>query len=124
MIRWLTRQTRSALALALLAASVSVQAHDQVPQPPAVDLPGLALMGTIPLYWGEADEFTDLLNGGGEGHWARPQLEAHYRLQPLDSLSADTLAPFTRLLMAQPRTLSPAENVALDGWVRGGGRLL
>jgi hypothetical protein len=26
--------------------------------------------------------------------------------------------------MAQPRALSPQENVALDGWVRGGGRLL
>lgn len=124
MIRWLTRQTRPALALALLAASVAVQAQEQVPRSPTADLPALALMGTIPVYWGEADEFADLLNGGGEGHWARPQLEAHYRLQPLDSLSADALVPFTRLLMAQPRTLSPAENVALDGWVRGGGRLL
>jgi hypothetical protein len=128
MIRWLTRQTRSALALALLAAAVAVQAQEQeqeqVSQPPTADLPALALMGTIPVYWGEADEFADLLNGGGASHWARPQLEAHYRLQPLDSLSADALAPFTRLLMAQPRTLSPAENVALDGWVRGGGRLL
>ena len=27
-------------------------------------------------------------------------------------------------MIAQPRVLSPAENVALDNWVRGGGRLL
>ena len=30
----------------------------------------------------------------------------------------------TKLVIAQPRVLSPAENVALDGWVRRGGHLL
>ena len=36
----------------------------------------------------------------------------------------EALAPLDHLLLAQPRALSPAENVALDEWVRAGGRLL
>ena len=34
------------------------------------------------------------------------------------------LSRISLLVMAQPRALSPQENVALDAWVRGGGRLL
>ena len=35
-----------------------------------------------------------------------------------------TLAGLDYLLLAQPRALSPAENVALDDWLRAGGHLL
>lgn len=60
--------------------------------------------------------------------WPRAVIAAHGRPVPLDSLVDDrgrsTLAGIERLIVAQPRALSPAENVALDGWVRGGGRLL
>ena len=132
MIRWLIRPTRRAAllagALALLPAGLPVMGQGvlarEAPAAQGDARPPLALMGTIPIFWGEAEEFADLLNGGGSPHWARAPLEGHYRLQPLDSLSAATLAPHARLLMAQPRTLSPAENVALDAWVRAGGRLL
>lgn len=86
--------------------------------------PALALMGTIPIYWGEADGLGELLVPGDTGHWARPVLEQRFRLVPLDYLSADALAQHHTLLLAQPRALSPEENVALDGWVRGGGSLL
>ena len=62
-------------------------------------------------------------------------IEARYTLQPLDTLSpvpalspdapdTDPLAGLERLAVIQPRGLSPADNVALDQWVRGGGRLL
>ncbi|MBX9665935.1 hypothetical protein [Novosphingobium sp.] len=49
-------------------------------------------------------------------------LEDGRRIVPLDTL----LAPgaLADLLVAQPRPLEPAENVALDAWVRGGGHLL
>lgn len=49
-------------------------------------------------------------------------LEEGRRIVPLDTLLAP--GPFADLLIAQPRPLEPAENVALDGWVRGGGHLL
>jgi len=95
-------------------------------EPASVPLPKpvLALMGTIPIYWGEADGIADVLGGGGDAHWARPQLEAEFQLQPIDQISLNTLKDIKYLLMAQPRALSADENVALDEWVRAGGRLL
>lgn len=84
----------------------------------------LALMGTLPLYWGEAAGIEELLAGQSQPHWARAQLERSFHLRPLSALTAEALAGVERLLLAQPRGLSAAENVALDAWVRGGGRLL
>jgi hypothetical protein len=86
--------------------------------------PPLGLMGTIPLYWGEAEGLGDIIDGEAEPHWARARLEQYYRLHPLAALTEEALSGLDFLLLAQPRALSPAENVALDTWVRGGGRLL
>lgn len=107
-------------ALAALAALLAVPAAAQEP----AAAPAVGLMGTIPIYWGEAAGIDDLIGGSAETHWARAQIEASYALQPLDYLSAEALAPFDRLLLAQPRALSGEENVALDAWVRDGGQLL
>ncbi len=103
----------------VLAPAAPALADEAAPARPA-----LALMGTIPIYWGEADGLGELLAPGDTGHWARPVLEQRFRLVPLDYLSADALAPHDTLLLAQPRALSAEENVALDDWVRGGGSLL
>ncbi|WP_183030049.1 Gldg family protein [Altericroceibacterium spongiae] len=84
----------------------------------------LAIMGTIPVYWGEVGKFGDLLTGKAEPHWARAVLEERYRLEPLSTLSAENLEGKRILLLAQPRPLAPSENVALDDWVRSGGHLL
>lgn len=141
----------AALALGPVAAFVAAA---QAQEPAGQSLPDLALMGTIPIYWGEAASLAELLapenpeeTGGpgehGEGehgeagygeaghagphplhHWARERLEERFRLIPVDYLSGEVLAGHERLLLAQPRALSPEENVALDRWVRQGGRLL
>lgn len=81
-------------------------------------------MGTIPIYWGESGNVSELLGGNGQTHWARDELEKSYRVRPLDTLTPEALAGLKFLLLAQPRALSAAENVALDNWVRGGGHLL
>jgi hypothetical protein len=111
------------VALLGLAAALSVLAAPGNAQEPA-PRPELGLMGTIPIFWGETGELSELISGGGEVHWARARLEAAYTLRPLDSLSGESLEGLEFLLLAQPRPLSPAENVALDAWVRAGGRLL
>jgi|GEM_PF-388930 len=49
-------------------------------------------------------------------------LETHFRLRPLDALDGDALTDIGTLLLAQPRALAPEELVALDAWVRAGGR--
>jgi hypothetical protein len=49
-------------------------------------------------------------------------LEARFRLRPLDALDESGLSGLDALLLAHPRALAPAELVAIDAWVRRGGR--
>ena len=113
---------RAALALALACAGAPAVGEGK---PQAEEArPELALMGTIPIYWGEAGDFSEMLDSASHAHWARAVLERQYRLVPMDWLGAENLAESRFLLMAQPRALSAEENVALDNWVRAGGRLL
>jgi hypothetical protein len=118
------RSSLSTFAAGLLCLATACHADETAPVENANALPELGLMGTIPIYWGETGDFGELLEDKDNGHWARAQLEAEYTLRPLDTLDAESLAGLDRLLLAQPRALSAAENVALDAWVRGGGQLL
>jgi hypothetical protein len=118
------RPLRSSLSAVLAAGLLSLATACHADEPAPADLPELGLMGTIPIYWGEAGDFGEVLAGGESAHWARARLEADYRLSPLDTLDEASLAGIDFLMLAQPRALSPAENVALDAWVRGGGKLL
>lgn len=80
------------------------------------------LFTTLPILWSESADIGGLVRGEGATHWARDTLATQGRITPLDSLGA--IAGDAPLLMAQPRPLSPEENVALDRWVRHGGRVL
>ena len=87
----------------------------------------LALMTSLPIYWGEGADFGTLVSGNDELPWVRVVLEKKYELQPLDTLTFEgdiDLGRFDRMIIAQPRAISPQDNVALDDWVNGGGRLL
>lgn len=101
------------LAVAALAACSKPSPR---PEPP------LGLFTSLPILWSEADGVAGQLAAPAPPHWARAVLEEGRRPVPLDTL----LAPeaLGDLVMAQPRPLEPAENVALDNWVRGGGHLL
>ncbi len=85
----------------------------------------LALFTSLPIYWPEAPDPAALLEGSATKHWTRPALERQWALRPLDTLIGDGgLDSHRNLLMAQPRPLTPEENVALDNWLSAGGRLL
>ncbi|WP_324828202.1 DUF4350 domain-containing protein [Qipengyuania zhejiangensis] len=84
----------------------------------------VGLFTTLPIYWGEDSSVTAIIDGGGEKDWVRTVLEQRFRIAPLDALEPDTLQGVEKLILAQPRPLAPSENVALDDWVRGGGRVL
>ena len=116
------RSLETALAALCLLFAVGVAEASEAP--PRDQLPALALMGSVPIYWGEPGQLGDLLGDANPPHWARAVLERRWRLVPLDYLDEAALEAQERLLMAQPRGLSPEENVALDAWVRGGGHLL
>lgn len=97
--------------------------------PPAEERTQLGLMTSLPLYWPLGADMAALIDGDSEPPWQRGLLEARYDLQLLDTLSApegadDPLGELSQLAVIQPRGLSPQDNVALDDWVRDGGKLL
>lgn len=132
------------LTLALALAGAAGCKPASAPPPPAAEasaspdaqpVEALGLMSSLPLYWPLGTGIEALAAGNAAVPWQRAALDRGYRLEPLDTLSpipglrpgapeVDPLAGLTRLAVIQPRGLSPLDNVALDEWVRGGGRLL
>ena len=98
-------------ALALLAAAVSCR-EGAAP----ADRPELHLLTSLPLLFGEQFSLD------GERPAVTQWLEQRYRLTAIDLPSQ--LPPGATLLMIQPRALPAEELVALDDWVRRGGRVL
>lgn len=83
----------------------------------------VGLFTSLPILWGEYGDLSELLTPKGEAHWAVGVLARRGALRPLDRLAP--LPPgLGVVVMAQPRPLAPDENVALDQWVRAGGRVL
>ena len=84
----------------------------------------LGLFTSLPLMWGEHGDIAAMLSESEKKDWVRDTLEQRFALTALDTLDSASLAGLDRLALIQPRPLAPQENVALDNWVRGGGRLL
>lgn len=120
-------RAKPGIALALLA-SLGAVACQAAPEPPGparqAERPRLGVMTTLPLIWGEAEDIGELLRAQAGAQWVREELERRFVLAPLDVLESAPLARLDNLVLAQPRALSPAENVVLDRWVRAGGKLL
>ena len=102
------------LALLLVACSPVVS---HAPRQP------LAVMSALPLFWGEGGP-TVVLQRGDQRAAITRQLAQSWDLRPIDRLDLGVLQHMRALLLAQPRGLSPDELVALDAWVRGGGRAI
>lgn len=125
----------AALLLAGLAGCEAAPANPSAPAPDAIPPVKLGLMTSLPLYWPLGTGIDALASGTAAVPWQRAALERAYLLEPLDTLSpipgltrdapeTDPLAGLDFLAVVQPRGLAPADNVALDRWVRGGGQLL
>lgn len=109
-----------------LGACARAEPSGQANPPPSA----IGLFTSLPILWAETDDLRGHLRGDVPPHWVLTALRRHGEVRPLDSMIADAgqgaapLTGFGLLVMAQPRALAPQENVALDAWVRGGGRLL
>ncbi len=82
------------------------------------------LFTSLPILWNESADLADMLKPQQAEHWAKPLIAGGGAVIPLDTLSAASLKGLKYLVLAQPRALSPDENVAIDTWVRNGGKLL
>jgi hypothetical protein len=87
------------------------------PRPPA-QRPPLLLLTSLPLVFGE--EFS--LESGGSP--ALKALETRYRIVPISVTSPAELSKGRLFLMAHPLAQPAEDLVALDQWVRRGGRVL
>lgn len=105
------------LAVLLAACSTGKVSEEAAPK----HLVGL--FSTLPIYWGEGD-MAEILDGSNSRDWVRDIIEQRFDIEPLDTVEPDAIDGLDRIIMAQPRPLAPSENVALDNWVRAGGRLL
>ena len=102
---------------AAVALAVSDRSAQPLPPSPLAKRPTLLLLTSLPLVFGE--QFS--LEGGSP---ALKALESRYRVVPISVTDERDLSKGRLLLMAHPLA-QPAENlVALDGWVRRGGRVL
>lgn len=91
-----------------------------LPIAPAGDFPALAVITGLPLFWDEAGK-------GMEGPRDAPiitVLRTRFTVHPVDDPRALAASGARRLLLAQPRALSPEQLVAIDRWVRDGGTAL
>jgi hypothetical protein len=77
-------------------------------------------MTALPMVWGEGGAF----NPASRPAALYTALQQEFALRPIDALDAESFAATRLLLLIQPRWLAPEELVALDAWVRGGGRAL
>ena len=110
--------------LALLAACSEPVSAPQ-PEDAAAPRTEIGLLTSLPIYWPESDSPADMLNAQAPTPWPRVVIERRHALLPLDALDGEQgLARVKVAILAQPRPLSAAENVALDDWVRAGGHVL
>ena len=112
-----------AASLGFLAACNGSTApeHPEVAEVQVVK-PKLGLFTTLPIYWGEAGDITEMLNSDAEPDWVRTELETKFEIVPLDTLEPEALEGLERVLLAQPRPLAPSENVSFDQYLANGGR--
>lgn len=105
---------------AVLAIVVVARRDATKPMPsrPQGQRPTLLLLTSLPLVFGE--DFSLRQNGSP----ALKALETRYRVEPISVTDPTELAKGGLLLMAHPLAQPAEDLVALDKWVRSGGRLL
>jgi hypothetical protein len=103
--------------IAALAVITSRHRSEIGPRPPAERQP-LMLLSSLPLVFGE--DFS--LKSTGSPLLAK--LQTRYAVILISVTSGQELSKARILLMAQPQAQTPENLVALDSWVRGGGRVL
>ncbi len=125
-------RTALALAAAALAAVACVPAASEPPDQradpspiiPSMPRQKIALMSSLPLVYGAGVDMAGVIAGKADPHPLHAALAAAHDLAVPDALDAAALKDMRLVILVQPRALDPGELVALDDYVRAGGRLL
>ncbi len=118
--RWRLAIGALCILLAVLAGGAAYKMSGAMDAGPK---PALGLTTSLPLQWSEGGIEADLAEDA-QPHPVFLRLSLQYNVQPIDNLQRLQTSRVWTLLLAQPRALRPAELVALDSWVRSGGRAL
>ncbi len=118
--RWRLAIGALCILLAILAAVTAYKMPDAKDAGPK---PALGLTTSLPLQWSDGGIEADLAKDV-QPHPVFVRLSSAYNVEPIDDLQRLKTERVPMLLLAQPRALRPAELVALDSWIRGGGRAL
>jgi hypothetical protein len=117
---WITFGAVAALVLLVVVVLIFSAGQGNAPR---ANRPVVAYMSSIALANGEGD-IADVVGGASIADPLYTRLALNYEMQPIDDLRRlDAMAPDV-LLLIQPRAFGPQENVAVDSWVRGGGRMV
>ena len=108
----------AALAAVLAAAALNFRAPSPLPPRAPSQRPTLLLLTSLPLVFGEDFSIQ------GNGSPALKALQSRYRVVPISVADPPELGKGRLLLMAHPLAQPAEDLVALDRWVRGGGRVL
>jgi hypothetical protein len=106
------------IGVAAIAYGVGHRSPQPLPSRAPEHRPALLLLTSLPLMFGEEFSLE------GEGSPALKALQTRYRVMPISVADPAELAKGRMLLMAHPLAQPPEDLVALDQWVRAGGRVL
>jgi len=105
-------------AVCLILVALILWRGPAQPLHPVADRPKLAIITGLPLFWAESGQ------GGPRDAPIIAVLRTRFTIMPLDDPLRLKASGARRLLLAQPRALTPSQLVAIDAWVRDGGTAL
>jgi len=120
--RWLPWVAGLLLTTGWFAASHMLLASLYRPATASADAPAATMLTGLPLRWTGSGDIAAIIADGAGDDPALAQLEAMGPVSLVDSLVDSIPPPGSTLLIAHPRALAPQELVAIDAFVRGGGK--
>ena len=121
-VRWLPWFAGLALVIGWFAAGHMLLAALYRPAAASTGTPVTTMLTGLSLRWSGSGDIAAIISDGAEDDPALVQLEAMGPVSLVDSLVDHVPPPGGALLIAHPRALAPQELVAIDAFVRGGGK--